>query len=257
MVENELFGHVRGAYTDAKQSQRGLIEQAEGGTLFLDEIEAMSQKGQVALLRFLQDFEYRPLGSHQTKQARLRLIAASNEPLERLADGGFFRKDLFYRINILSLHLPALRDREADIVLLAEYFINKYHKMYQQFDKYIDPDTLEWMLRYDWPGNVRELENLILREFLLADTPCISIKPIDGAVDERRNNMLDRRYRHLYCSNFQDAKSFIVKEFERSYLHQALRNSKGNISQAARQAGKERRTFAKLLDKHGFDKKSI
>ena len=254
LVENELFGHVKGAYTDARQSQRGLVEQAEGGTLFLDEIEALSHKGQVALLRFLQDYEYRPLGSQQSKKAHLRLITASNEPLERLVSDGYFRKDLFYRINILSLDLPPLRERVGDVVLLAEHFVDSYRVLYQQYDKYIDPETLAWMVRYDWPGNVRELENLILREFLLADSSCITIQPLVGTVGERRKNPLDRRFRHLFNRNFQDAKSVVVREFERSYLQNVLKDAKGNISQAARQAGKERRTFAKLLEKHGIHK---
>jgi len=255
LVENELFGHVRGAYTDARQSQCGLVEQAEGGTLFLDEIEALSHKGQVALLRFLQDYEYRPLGSKQTRQARLRLITASNEPLERLIVQGLLRKDLFYRINILSLALPPLRERAGDISLLAEHFVDKYSEFYQQQDKYLDPETLDWMTRYDWPGNVRELENLILREFLLADSSCISIPPLDGSLGERRRNMPDRRYFHLYARNFQEAKSAVVREFELSYLQHVLEDAEGNISKAARQAGKERRTFTRLLDKYGFARK--
>ncbi len=255
LIENELFGHVRGAYTDARQSQRGLVEQAEGGTLFLDEIEALSHKGQVALLRFLQDYEYRPLGSQETRRACLRLITASNEPLEQLVSQNFFRKDLYYRINILSLELPPLRERKGDIILLAEHFVDKYRELYEQYDKYLDPQTLDWMARYDWPGNVRELENLILREFLLADSSCIAICPLDGITGERRKNMQDRRYEHLYGCSFQDAKSVVVKDFERNYLKYVLDDANGNISKAARQAGKERRTFSKLLDKYGFARK--
>ena len=257
LIENELFGHAKGAYTDARKSQRGLVEQAEGGTLFLDEIEALSLKGQVTLLRFLQDFEYRPLGALQCRHARLRLITASNEPLEELVERGLFRKDLFYRINILPLHLPPLRERGEDIALLGEHFVNKFRILYKQDEKYLDSDTVVWMEQYDWPGNVRELENLILREFLLADSSCVSIKPINGRVGERRKNMRDRRWQTLYSREFQEAKSIVVTEFERSYLKYVLDDAKGNISQAARQAGKERRTFAKLLEKHGVVKKRV
>jgi DNA-binding NtrC family response regulator len=254
LVENELFGHVKGAYTDAKESQLGLIEQAEGGTLFLDEIEALTPKGQVALLRFLQDYEFRPLGSQRSKKAALRLITASNEPLEQLVSDGCFRKDLFYRLNILSLRLPPLRERGRDAILLAEHFVDKYRELYRQYDKYLDPGTLEWITRYDWPGNVRELENLILREFLLAESARISIDPMKGTTGERRRNLLDRRYCQLFRRDFQDAKATVVNEFERSYLQYMLAEANGNISEAARQAGKERRTFAKLLDKHGIGK---
>jgi len=252
LVENELFGHVRGAYTDARESQCGLVEQAEGGTLFLDEIEALSHKGQVALLRFLQDYEYRPLGSQKTRHARLRLVTASNEPLEQLVEQGLVRKDLFYRINILSLELPPLRKRGEDITLLAEYFLDKYRDLYEQHDRYFDPETLGWMSRYHWPGNVRELENLILREFLLTDSSCIFIRPTDQALGERRKRTKDRRDPDLFSRSFQDAKSAVVSAFEQSYLQYVLDDANGNISQAARQAGKERRAFSRLLDKYDF-----
>jgi len=255
LVENELFGHVKGAYTDAKESQCGMVEQAEGGTLFLDEIEALTAKGQVALLRFLQDQEYRPLGAQRSKKASLRLVIASNEPLEKLVEQGVFRRDLFYRLNVLVLQLPPLRERGSDVILLAEHFIDKYREIYQQYDKYLDASTLEWLTRHDWPGNVRELENLILREFLLSDTACISIDPPRFVNNgERRANIFDRRYAHLFRQDLQNAKATVVSEFERCYLDHVLHNADGNISEAARQAGKERRTFAKLLAKYGLNR---
>jgi len=235
------------------------VEQAEGGTLFLDEIEALSPKGQVALLRFLPAYEYRPLGSRQrAKKAKLRLITASNESLEQLTGAGDFRKDLFYRLNILPLHLPPLRERRGDVALLVEHFLEKYRQMYQQHDKYLDPRSLEWMERYAWPGNVRELENLILRWFLLADSDCITIpdlQKMNGEQQgERRRSLIDRRHRQLYQGDFQNAKAEIIRQFEQSYLQQVLQNAGGNISAAARRSGKERRTFTKLLDKYGFNK---
>lgn len=254
-IENELYGYAKNAQSDARQLRRGLFEQAEGGTLFLDEIEALGQKGQLALLYFLQDYEYSPLGANKTIQASLRIIVAANKPLEGLVERGNFRKDLYYRINILSLELPPLRERGSDITLLAEHFVEKYRELYEQNDKYLDRQTLQWMSRYDWPGNVRELENLILREFLLAEANCITISPPDGIVGERRRNIQDRRYEHLYGRSFQDAKSVVVSEFERSYLKHVLNDANGNVSQAAKQAGKERKTFSKLLDKYGFSKK--
>lgn len=254
-IEDELYGYAKNVQSDARQLRRGLFEQAEGGTLFLDEIEALGQKGQLALLYFLQNYEYCPLGASETIQASLRLIVATNESMEGLVERGSFRKDLYYRINILTLELPPLRERGLDITLLAEHFIDKYRELYEQYDKYLDRQTLQWMSRYDWPGNVRELENLILREFLLAEANCITISPPDGIVGERRRNIQDRRYGHLYGRSFQDAKSVVVSEFERSYLIHVLKDANGNVSQAAKQAGKERKTFSKLLDKYGFSKK--
>ena len=254
LVENELFGHVRGAYTDAREAQKGLVEQAAGGSLFLDEIEALSPKGQVALLRFLQEYEYRPIGSDRTRTARLRLITASNEPLEELVREGRFRKDLYYRINILNLTLPPLRERGDDVLLLAEHFLEQFRNRYGQHDRQLSAATREWLPRAHWSGNVRELENLLLRAFLLAETTEIHIDPPADLRRERRHRAIDRRMNHLFEHSFKEAKGLVISAFERSYLEQMLRETRGNISQAARRAGKERRSFAKLLEKHGLDK---
>ncbi len=252
LFENELFGHVRGAYTDARESQRGLVELAEGGTLFLDEIEALSSKGQVALLRFLQDYEYRPLGSQKVRRARLRVVSATNEPLESLVEQGRFRRDLLYRIKILAIDLPPLRQRGEDVVYLAEHFLAQYRRRYRQYDKYLAPETLAWMQRYHWPGNVRELENMVLREFLLAEGPCIAFAPEQPVPEERRRNRFDRRYHHLYQRSFREAKARVVGEFEKNYLRHMLEQAGGNVAEAARRAGKERRSFTKLMEKHGL-----
>lgn len=169
LVENELFGHEKGAYTDAKQNQSGVISQADGGTLFLDEIEVLSKKGQVSLLRFIEDQNIKPLGAKQCKKVNVRIIAASNTPLSKLVEKGQFRQDLLFRLNLLSVRLPPLRERISDIECLADYFMEKYQKQYQQTHKQLSPDIIERMKHYDWPGNVRELENYIHRHFLLTD----------------------------------------------------------------------------------------
>ena len=257
LFENELFGHVRGAYTDARESQRGLVELAEGGTLFLDEIEALSGKGQVALLRFLQDYEYRPLGSQQVRRARLRVMSATNEPLEQLVEQGRFRRDLLYRIKILAIDLPPLRQRGEDVVYLAEHFLAQYRRRYHQYDKYLAPETLAWMQRYHWPGNVRELENMILREFLLAEESRIAFAPEHPVPEERRRNRFDRRYHHLYQRSFREAKARVVGEFEKNYLRHMLEQAGGNVAEAARRAGKERRSFTKLMEKHGLARRDF
>ncbi len=252
LVENELFGHVKGAYTDAREARRGLVEQAAGGTLFLDEIETLSGKGQVALLRFLQEYEYRPIGAERVRTAHLRLITASNECLEELVRQGRFRKDLYYRINILSLTLPALRDRGDDVLLLADHFLERYRARYDQPARTLSAATRQWLRRFDWPGNVRELENLLLRGFLLAEGDEIHFDPPAGAGRERRGETIDRRFHQLYRHSFQEAKRLVVERFERTYLQQMLRETQGNVSRAARKAGKERRAFTKLLEKHGL-----
>ncbi len=179
LIENELFGHEKGAYTDAKQSQVGLTTQADGGTLFLDEIEALSAKGQVALLRFIEDHVVKPLGGTNGKKVDVRIVAASNERLSELVAQGLFRQDLLFRLNLLHLDLPPLRRRKDDIQPLAEHFLQKYRSQYQQPDKRFHPKTVEWMCAYHWPGNVRELENFVHRSFLLSDHPEIAQTDLD------------------------------------------------------------------------------
>ena len=169
LIETELFGHGRGAFTDAKEARAGVVAQAERGTLFLDEADTLSPKAQVSLLRFLQDLRYRPVGTSAEIAADVRIIAATNQDLQRLVDEGRFRSDLRYRLSILHLWIPPLRGRPADIALLAEHFIRFYSDKYGVPPKRLHPDTLAWLKRHDWPGNVRELENWIHRELLLAD----------------------------------------------------------------------------------------
>ena len=254
LVENELFGHEKGAFTDAKNSRQGLIAQANGGTLFLDEIEALSPKGQVTLLRFLQDQQYRPLGSHRAIQGNIRVITASNANLNELVEKDQFRQDLLFRLNIMSIALPALRERICDVELLAEYFLNQYRGLYRQTEKYLHPATIEWMKKYHWPGNVRELENMIHREFLLAEDSMIRIDCPMPAREERRKSMLDRRKSRLLGKSFNDAKVQIVTEFEQQYLCWLMMETRGNVTLAAKRAGKERRALGKLLKKYGIEK---
>ena len=253
LMENELFGHVRGAFTDAKATQKGMIAHAEGGTLFLDEVETLTAKGQITILRFLQDYEYRPIGASNTVTANIRLITASNEPLANMVEQGQFRKDLFYRISIMNLQLPPLRERIGDVELLTEHFLAYYMKKYNGAAKYIHGDTLEGMKRYSWPGNIRELENILHREFVLSDSPEIRILMFEQLPTERRGQKHDdRRHKSLFNFSMKEAKSKLVKDFECKYLANILHRANGNITEAARMAGKERRTFAKLLEKYSI-----
>jgi DNA-binding NtrC family response regulator len=254
LLENELFGHEKGAFTDAKSIQPGLISQSDRGTLFLDEVETFSMKGQVALLRFLEDQEYRPLGSSEPRRADVRVIAASNARLSNLVTQEKFRKDLFFRLNIISIKMPRLAKREGGIELLAEYFLNKYRLQYRQPEKYLHPDTMAWMKQYRWPGNVRELENMIHRAFLLAEGPAIKIKEIEPSTKERRKNLLDRRQKLFWDCNFNEAKARVISQFERRYLGWLIKETHGNVTMAAKRAGKERRALGKLLKKHAIAK---
>ena len=248
LLESELFGVQRGAYTDARQSRRGLVAEAEGGTLFLDEIDALSPRAQVTLLRFLQDQHYRPVGSARELCSDVRLIAASNRVLDVLVAQQSFRADLMYRLKILHLALPPLREREGDAELLAEHFIRHFAAKYGRAPLPLHPATRHWLRHHPWPGNVRELENWAHRQFLMCSGNAIVHEglgqepvPVAAAVSDGG----------LDCS-FARAKAEAVRCFERDYLARVLGEAGGNVTQAARRAGKERRAFGKLLKKHGL-----
>jgi DNA-binding NtrC family response regulator len=253
LFENEIFGHKKGAFTDAKENQPGFVALADSGTLFLDEVEALTSKGQVALLRFMQDQQYRPLGGGRELNANVRIITASNADLTRLVDRGQFRKDLFFRLKILHLELPPLRERKGDVQLLAEHFVHLYSVQSGQPVKTLHPDTLAWFESYGWPGNIRELENLIYREFLLSEGPEIHIKPWVQRQTERRK-LPDRRRFLRNGHDFLQAKAKVIEEFEKRFLMSVLAEAHGNVSLAAKLAHKERSALGKLIKKHGIDK---
>lgn len=248
LLEAELFGHERGAFTDAKAARRGLVAEADGGTLFLDEVDALSPKAQVVLLRFAQDQRYRPLGSARELRTNVRLVAATNQPLDQVTQEGRFRADLMYRLKILHVRLPALRERPEDAELLARHFVDVFCARYGLPAKCFDAATLDWLRSQPWPGNVRELENWVHRELLMAD----------GAVIARAAPAPDSAVWTVPAPpDFQHAKAEAVRLFERDYVVNALRQSGGNVTLAARIAGKERRAFGKLLKKHGIDRLAL
>jgi two-component system, NtrC family, response regulator GlrR len=243
LVENELFGHTRGAFTSASSLQVGLIEEANGGTLFLDEIDCLPIFAQVKLLRFLQEKEYRPLGSARMRRADVRIIAASNLNLEEAVGDGKVRQDLFYRLNIISLTLPPLRDRREDIPPLARHFLAKYSR---EFDKQItdlSQEALHLLMVYGWPGNVRELEHAIERAIVLCDGEIIQAGDLVLS-----NSKLDGRRESL-----QEAKAKEIARFEKNYIQGVLSACKGNITRAAQVAQKNRRAFWQLIQKHRID----
>jgi DNA-binding NtrC family response regulator len=252
LVENELFGHTKGAYTDARDARAGVITNAEGGTLFLDEIETLPPRAQVALLRFLQDQHYRPLGGKQILVANLRVIAASNENLAGLARRGLFRQDLLFRLNIMGLEMPALRERRADVAALANYFLRRFSRQYDRPEKRLSRASLALLERYEWPGNVRELENLVHREFMLCQGSEIEVDP--AGLDSSHFGPGTGALVLNGTDRFQAAKARAIADFERSYLAQLLTETHGNVSLAARRSGKERRSLGKLLKKYGMDR---
>ena len=265
---SELFGHTRGAFTDAHENRLGLVAQAEDGTLFLDELETLSAAGQVALLRFLQDHEYRPLGAPRPRVANVRVLGATNVDLAALVRDGKFRQDLMYRLNVLTLDVPPLRDRADDALVLANAFLKKLCSQYELTVRRFHPEAVAALLAYEWPGNIRELENLLHREFLLADGDELLLPSLP------RSTGLDRRLATRRSTDnsgsstrvveapaaasvesgvaFRDAKARAIADFEREYVRHLLQQSGGNVSLAARLAGKERSRFNRLVRKYRF-----
>jgi len=248
LLESELFGHERGAFTDARQANRGLVAQAEGGTLFFDEVEVMTPRAQVVLLRFLEDRNYRTVGGRSIQQSNIRVLASSNIDLEELVRQGTFRRDLLFRLNMLSVTMPPLRTRGHDAIVLAERFLDRLAEEHRRPAKELGADAIAWMLAHDWPGNVRELRNLMLREFLLTERQTIHLggPGQGGAASDCGGSAIDFR------QTFYSAKAQAVAEFERAYLGHLMARTSGNISLAARVAGTDRGSLQKLVKKHGI-----
>ena len=244
LAENELFGHNRSAYTGAIAAQAGLIEEAEGGTLLLDEVDCLPLLAQVKLLRFLQEREYRPLGSARLRKADVRVIAAANADLEQAVAQGRLRQDLYYRLNVIPLRLPALRDRREDIPLLAGHFLHKHAARMSRPAPRLAPGSLQALLGYEWPGNVRELEHVIERAVVLSQD---EEQILPGHIALPRTERFDGP------EEFRKAKARAVAQFEASYIRGLLVSCQGNITRAARAAGKNRRAFWELIRKHGID----
>jgi DNA-binding NtrC family response regulator len=242
LVENELFGHEKGAFTSADAASVGLIEEADGGTLFLDEVDTLPLLAQVKLLRFLQDHEYRPLGSRGTRHADVRVITATNVDFERAVERGVLRRDLYYRLHIIPVALPPLRERSDDIVRLADSFLERYAAAFQKRVTGLSPEATQKLTLHTWPGNVRELEHVIERAVALSEGPLIQGRDVVlSARDEAQDE------------SFQQAKAKAVERFERTYLQGLLLAHRGNITRAAHAARKNRRAFFELLRKHRID----
>ncbi len=240
LLENEFFGHEAGAYTSAVTRRTGVIQEAHGGTLFLDEVDCLPPFAQVKLLRFLQDGRFRPLGAAKETASDVRIVAASNAKLGDALRSGRFRKDLYYRLNVIALALPPLRERPEDIPLLACHFAAKCAGKGPPAGRSLSRAALQKLLCHDWPGNVRELENAIERAVALAEQPLIG--PADIVLEDSGRPAVE--------PGFQAQKARVVEQFEREYLQSLLLAHAGNITKAASSAQKDRRAFWELLRKH-------
>lgn len=251
---SEMFGHEKGAFTDAKKSKPGLLEQANEGTLFLDEIDSLSLRSQVALLRFLQENEFRTVGGTYSKKANVRVLAASNQDLLKLVDKGTFRQDLYFRLDVLNIQVPSLRHRAGDASILSNHFIAQVCENHSLPHKKLSTAATDWINHYSWPGNVRELENWIKRCCFLTDGQTIHPLERDSGKPLNDTTSFNRVKKATTVGSFKDAKSRAIEEFEYSYVNEVLTQCAGNISRAAKVADKDRRAFGRLVKKYGVDR---
>ncbi|MBN2359532.1 MAG: sigma-54-dependent Fis family transcriptional regulator [Deltaproteobacteria bacterium] len=245
LLESELFGYKRGAFTDAHRDTPGLVEEANGGTLFLDEIGDLSLPVQVKLLRFLQSKEYKPLGSPHLRHADLRIVTATNRDLRAMVQQGAFREDLYYRLNIVPIQLPPLRERPADIPLLANHFLLRFRSEFEKPVESFSPEAMQRLIAHGWPGNVRELENKVQQAVVMAQKRVIEIADL---LFEDEVTLFDVSS----PSTFKAEKRRLVNEFEMRYIGRVLEMCQGNISAAARHAGMDRKNLWSIMRKHGI-----
>lgn len=245
LLESELFGHKKGAFTGAITTKRGLIEEADAGTLFLDEIGEMSAIFQAKLLRTLQDGEFRRVGSSQVQTADVRVVVATNRNLEQQVSQGIFREDLYYRINQFHIGLPPLRERIEDLPLLAHYFLERASLEYERPLVGFSSTVMEKMFRYAWPGNIRELKNMIFQAAILATPPLIELTNM--------TTLLEKLHRNPRKSRLVDQPYAVAKqEFETRYFQSLLDRANGNISEASRLSKVDRKHIRNKVRNLGF-----
>ncbi len=243
LLESELFGHEKGAFTGATRSHEGLFQAAEGGTLLLDEIGDMPMRLQVKLLRVLQENQVRPVGSTEAKHIDVRVISATHRDLQELMTEGRFREDLYYRLNVVNIKLPTLDERREDIPLLVAHFLQQIAEEAGQERKVYAPEAVEMLVTAEWPGNIRQLYNIVRQNVALSRSPVISGELVQQSLGEHAGKLL----------SFSDARD----EFTRNYLSQILQITMGNVSQAARLAKRNRTDFYKLLARHDLNPDSF
>ena len=251
LLESELFGHVRGAFTGAVNARLGRFQLANRGTLFLDEIGEMSPKLQVKLLRVLQERQFEPVGSDQGVEVNVRVIAATNRDLRVAVREGRFREDLFYRLNVLPLELPSLRERQGDVPLLIHYFLHSHGRRKGKAPMRIDPSAMASLERYSWPGNVREVENLMERLVVLSDDPLIRVEDLPDYVVENAPRE-PRASAEMTLPHEGVDIDGVLERIEIGFIQQALQRSRGNKTMAAELLNLNRTTFIERLRKKGM-----
>ena len=244
LFESEMFGHVKGAFTDAKSSRIGRFEMAHTGSIFLDELGELDLSSQVKLLRVLQDRSFEVLGSSKTRSVDIRVISATNRNLNDMVAEGEFREDLFYRINLISVQIPPLRDRPSDIPLLVNHFVEKLRKTYKRPRIQISNMTIEWMKRLSWPGNIRELKNLVERVILVSNKDIIELEDF---TDEYKSGP-----QKTSKTSIPEVGSMTLDEVEKNMVVKALDHYNNNISKAAKSLGLSRAALYRRMEKFGI-----
>jgi Nif-specific regulatory protein len=244
LIESELFGHEKGAFTGAHQRRSGRFEEANGGTIFLDEVGELSALAQAKLLRVLQERQFQPLGTSRMVKVNVRIIVATNRNLEKDSSSGKFRPDLYYRLNVFPIYMPPLRERGSDIILLADFFVEKYASQLKRTLKRISTPAIDLLLAYHWPGNVRELENCIERATLLAGGDTIESVHLPPSLQMKVIASHSKK---------QGTLASLISTYERSLIVDALKDAGGNQSRAARRMGTTKRIIQYKVEKYGID----
>ena len=251
LLGSELFGHEQGAFTDAKTARKGLFEYSDGGTIFFDEIGDMPYPHQAQILRVIEQKTFRRVGGNKDTKVDVRIITATNKNLIEQIKEGKFREDLYYRLNVVPIHLPPLRERKEDIIPLAHYFINKLSKDFSTVPKTIDADAEKLLLNYYWPGNIRELKNLIERIMLLEPSSTIKAETLSYSI-VKGPEIEATPFSFSLEKSLKSTKREFINRFEKAYIKQLLDNSRGNIAECARRAGVNRSYLYKLLSKYNI-----
>jgi Nif-specific regulatory protein len=245
LIESVLFGHEKGAFTGADKKKKGRFEEANSGTLFLDEIGELSLIAQAKLLKVIEQRNFQPLGSNTSVKVNVRIIAATNRDLEQDVAADKFRADLYYRLNVFPIYMPPLRERGGDMILLANYFVEKYSRKFRKHIHYISTPAIDLMLSYHWPGNVRELENCIERTVLLTRSDTIDSTDLPISMQKQTVNPEDNQHRRLES---------LIAAYERSIIVDAMKAARGNQSKAAQLLGTTKRIMQYKVGKYNIDR---
>ncbi len=252
ILESELFGYSRGAFTGAMQEKTGLFLEADGSTIVLDEIADIPVSVQTKLLRVLQEKEIQPLGQNRTFKVDVRVVASTNQDLEAKIKAGEFREDLFYRLNVVTINMPALEEMKEDIPLLIHHYLSVFKERYKREQLDLSPEIMQHLCSRKWPGNVRELRNIIKRLVLLSTNATVQLSDLEGRPAKQESTQPQTNFSDLYNLPYNDAKTMVLKNFSVEYLCNVLQQHNGNVTNAAAACGMERQGLQRLMRRYNL-----